>query len=121
MIIAYINQHIMEGYTIEDYNIEDYKLYDKISFSKVYVNKEKLIEKLNAEIKQTLEELLYDDDDDDEHIDISCIHTHNHYTWIYPITEDMLDTMRINEMLSVIQSTDTYRSYCKYVIKREIV
>lgn len=109
----------MEGYTIEDYNIEDYKLYDKISFSKVYVNKETLIEKLNAEIKQTLEELLYDDDD--KCIDISLTHTHNHYTWIYPITEDMLDTMRINEILSVIQSTDAYRSYCKCVIKREIV
>lgn len=119
MIIVYINQHTMEGYTIEDYNLEDYKLYDKISFSKVYVNKEILVKKLNDEIKQTLEELLYDDDD--EHIDISLTHTHNHYKWIYPITEDMLDTMRINEIFSVIQSTDEYRSYCKCVIKREIV
>lgn len=112
--------YTMEGYTIEDYNIEDYKLYDKISFSKVYVNKEKLIEKLNAEIKQTLEELL-DDDDDEKHIDISLTDTHTHYKWIYPITVSMLDSMRINEMLSVIKSTDTYGSYCKYVIKREIV
>lgn len=109
----------MNGYTIEDYNIEDYKLYDKVSFSKVYVNKEKLVEKINSEIKETLEERLYDDDE--EHIDISLTDTHKNYKWIYPITVFMLDNMRINEILSVIHSTDYYSSYCKCVIKREIV
>lgn len=113
----------MYVYTFESYNIENYKFYDIVNMSDIYGNAEVFLEKVNAEVKEILEEMLEDDNEeiDNEEIDISTTNQNNYYKWVYPITMEMLDAIKNGDILTVIETKDMYSSFRKFITKRKVI